>query len=334
LIRMKTAIAALALSSILLNSLPAMAQPVRDPAAADELFEHGKALLQAGDWTGACAKFRVSMDLDPAVGTLLKIARCDEHVQKLALALHDYRAALELNRTKVDQTDARRAELEAFTRAALDQLEPRVPQLRVVVDDPPPGLRLTRGDEELPMAALGEDLPVDPGSVEIVASAPGYRTERRAVVIAEGARMEVTIALAPASEEPFARTPATGAADHASSAPTRSWGGARRIGAYTLAGAGIVALGVAGYFAIETVSKVNEASSDCVNLSACPQAEFDMAKGLIAQARNTQTAGFVLLAVGGSLVGAGAVLFLTAPKHDRAASVVLGPSGAWVRGTF
>jgi hypothetical protein len=329
---MKTALLSLVLSSALLGSLTAMAQPVRDPAAADELFEHGKALLQAGDWAGACAKFRVSMDLDPAVGTLLKIARCDEHDQKLALALHDYRAALELNRTKVDQTDARRAELEAFTRAALGQLEPRVPQLRIVVADPPPGLRLTRGDEELPLAALGEDLPVDPGSVEIVASAPGYRTERRAVAIEEGARMEVAIVLA--SEEPFVRTPTIGAVDHASSAPARNWGGTRRIGAYTLAGAGIVALGVAGYFAIETVSKVNQASSDCVNLSACPQPEYGAASELIRQAKDTQTAGLVLLAVGGSLVGAGAILFLTAPKHDQAASVVVGPSGAWLRGTF
>src|ERR1700733_5728227 len=151
------------ISAILLIAGQAAADPVRDPPGAEKLFETGKELLQTGDWTNACAKFAASMDLDPAVGTLLKIAKCHEHEQKLALALYDYQRALTLNRQMVEQSEARRAELEEFTSNAIKVLEPRVPLLRVIVRERPSGLRVWRNDRELPASALGEPLPVDPG---------------------------------------------------------------------------------------------------------------------------------------------------------------------------
>src|SRR3954463_9284040 len=89
---------------------PASAQPARDPAMAESLFARGKALLEQGDWPGACGKFQASLELDPSVSTALKIARCHEHEGKLALAWSDVGAALKLNQGVV-QPEARRREL-------------------------------------------------------------------------------------------------------------------------------------------------------------------------------------------------------------------------------
>ncbi len=322
--------------SLSLVTVRAVAQPVTDPAAADELFEHGKDLLQAGDWPGACAKFRASMSLDPAVGTMVKIARCDEHERKLALALHDYEAAIQLNRTKPGQTAARRAELEAFARAALDQLEPRVPRLRIVIAHVPPGLRVLRGAEELPLGALGEALPVDPGVIEVVVSAPGYLRERRVLELRESAREELAFELTPEGQPstPAAATPPGPPLLPPPPAPTRSGRALSpsRIAAYAVGGAGLVTLGVAGYFGIKTLTDVNEASSYCVN-DVCKPTGY----GLIGDARGTQTAGLVLLGAGAAMVGVSAVILLTTRSRSSAVSrvsLLIGPSGGSLRGSF
>jgi tetratricopeptide (TPR) repeat protein len=105
----------------------ARAEPTRDPAAAEALFNEAKALLKRGDWGAACAKYRASMELDPAVATLLKIASCYEREGKLAAAWYDYQRALKLNRERTDQSAQRRKALEAYATKALAALEPRVP---------------------------------------------------------------------------------------------------------------------------------------------------------------------------------------------------------------
>ena len=64
---------------------PAMAD-TRDPAAAEALFEAGRQAATRGDWTTACPKFAESQRLDPAPGTLLNLADCEEHLGHLASA--------------------------------------------------------------------------------------------------------------------------------------------------------------------------------------------------------------------------------------------------------
>src|SRR5512136_2811036 len=71
-------------------------QPVvRDPAAAEVLFREGRKLVAANDFAAACPKFAESQRLDPAVGTLLNWAACEEHVGKLASAWQRWKEALD-----------------------------------------------------------------------------------------------------------------------------------------------------------------------------------------------------------------------------------------------
>ena len=47
----------------------AEAQTGRDPAVAESLFRAGQQALAKGDFETGCAKFRASMELDPAPST-------------------------------------------------------------------------------------------------------------------------------------------------------------------------------------------------------------------------------------------------------------------------
>lgn len=314
---------------------PAAAQqPTRDPVSAELLFDVGKSLLQKGDWPGACAKFQASMDLDPAVGTLLKIAKCHEHDKKLSIAWYDYQRALVLNREKKDQSEQRRAELDEFTKKQIAALEPRVPRIRVSVAERPPGLKVTRDGQEIPASALGEALPVDPGPHEIVAEAPGRRTERRPVTVDEGKTEDVALTLVreappplataapppPAASAPPAIAPAP-AQPQPDAAPSSEPGQLQRSAGLVVAGLGVVGIGVSiGLFAA-TSSKVGESNAFCDETNHCQPDGL----ALRGDARTLQAAGLVTLAVGAGAAAAGIVLYATAPKK---ASVALTPAGA------
>jgi len=117
--------------------------PVHDPIGAEALFRQGLAALKSGDWTVACSKFQASVDLEPAVSTWVKVAKCHEHEGKLASAWYDYQRATKLNH-ELDQTERRREELGDFIRKAVATLEPRIPKLSVTVEPRPEGLQIYR----------------------------------------------------------------------------------------------------------------------------------------------------------------------------------------------
>jgi len=308
-------------------------------AAADELFDHGKELLRAGDWPEACARFRASMDLDPAVGTLLKIAKCHEHEDKLTLALGDYRAALALNRAKATQTEQRRNELEEYTKGALAELEARVPKLRVRLAASPPGLRVTIDGAPLPLAAVGEDLPTDAGPMEVVAEAPGYLTAHFSLQQRESNTSEVVVSLVPNTPlvPPLAETRPLPSPRPVAEAPPGS--STRRTLGFVVAGLGVAGLAVAGGFGVETTSKVSASTGSgggCTPDYHCNQHGVDV----LGEARAAQTAAFVSLAAGAAALGAGIYLVVTAPRARASApaatsvAVAMGQGGLSVRGGF
>jgi hypothetical protein len=304
----------------------ARAQVPHDPAAADALFNRGKELLAAGHWPEACAKFRASLELDPSIGTELKVAKCHEHEGKLALALHEYDAALAHNRERTDQTIERRQDLERFTQNAIALLEPRVPKLRVILLQSPAGLRVRHDGVDLPLAAVGEALPVDPGPADIVAEAPGFGPERRTVVLREGETLDVRVTLRPLTAPPPSAQGTLLA--HRAAAPW--WTTRRAIGA-PIAGAGIVALGLSAIFAVETRSKLIDAGPYCTPTYECtsPGVTF------LNQARTYQTTALVSLVVGVVLAGVGVGL-LVAPSSGAPTTVSVGvsPLGGELRGQW
>ena len=71
-----------------------------DRAAADALFQASGKLAAESRWAEACAKLEASLKLDPAIGTLVRLGSCYEHLGKTASA---WRTS---SRTSVSKPDA------------------------------------------------------------------------------------------------------------------------------------------------------------------------------------------------------------------------------------
>jgi hypothetical protein len=167
---------AASLLALLIALAPAAARAqARDPAAAEALFREGRALSDAGDIAGACAKFRESDRLDPAVGTVFNIADCEERLGRVARAWTLFDEVAQ----RLPVTDKRRAV--AQQRAAA--LEPRLPKLSIrLAAKAPAGARVVRDGVELGSASLGTPLPVDPGEHVVIRRDRERSGPRRALV--------------------------------------------------------------------------------------------------------------------------------------------------------
>ena len=75
-----------------LLATPALAQ---NPAAAEALFEQARSAMAAGSYDIACARFRDSDKLDPAVGTRFNLADCEERLGQNAKACEHYVQAMQ-----------------------------------------------------------------------------------------------------------------------------------------------------------------------------------------------------------------------------------------------
>jgi hypothetical protein len=295
----------------LLDPSQAAAQPSPDPALAETLFTSAQACLGKGDWKCACEKFRASMELDPSVSTKLNIAKCDDHDGKLTLAWSNIQEALKLNRSKAYADQSRRKKLDEHAQKLLDDIERRVPKIRVVIAHRPPGLALQKDGKPLPLAALGELIRVDPGAHEIVAEAPGYTALRRSITLAEGQTEEIALTLVKSAIIPRTHEslPPPGAAG-----PPQQGGSIQRTAGLVIGGVGIVGLGAGAVLGIMTLSASSSAEASAACQDRSNNDLIAQCNALLADARELQTGAIVAAVVGGVVIGTGVVLFATAPS--------------------
>jgi hypothetical protein len=269
-----------------------------DPAAAEALFRDGRAAAQKGDWDTACPKLRESQRLDPAAGTLLNLADCEEHRGKVATAWQLYRQVVE----SLPDTDER---VPLAKKRAAD-LERRLPHLTVRFAGPAPsGTKIVRNDIELSDASLGSALPVDPGTYKIVVTAPGRQPSSTEVVVAEGASPAIDVrAGAPlgGTEMP----PPTKASTHSA--------------AWVVGGIGVAGLGVGAVAGILTLGKKGTVDDNCNADKRCNPTGYDAAQSGKTLGMVTTT-GLIVGAIG---VGVGAYLLLSGDKAGTANSVTAG----------
>ncbi len=206
---MRGSLVVMALFSAALSTVrPASA----DAASAQKLFDEGKKLLDAGDWTAACKKFRVSMQMDTSLGTLLNIGNCNAHEGKVHSAQNDFEDALKMNRNTADPD--RKKSVDKYAREKIAELLERVPTLEVEVEPRPKGLKVSRNGVDLPVGALGEALPFDPGLVEVRAEAPGWQGQGR-IRLEERQHEKLRIKLHETADEP--------SGEEGGSVPVWSW---------------------------------------------------------------------------------------------------------------
>lgn len=310
-------------------------------AAEDDAKRQAQAQLHRGtqlwetDKPGACQSFRQGMAAYESATLLAWVAECDAIDGKLRQARAGYVRALALNVVRNKDNPKQLDSLRALVERKLQELEAQMEKVSITLDSRPDGLVIELDGEQLNSADL--EGPIWVGRLSphrLVARASGYED----VTVSGDTQLHVELrplasrepSPAPVTAAVTAR-PAPEDAALPSSAPARL--SLRRPVGYALGATGLVALGVAGYFGLETLASVNEAEKSC-DRDGCE------APGLtkLAEARRSQNLGFVLAGVGVVAASVGVALVVTAPPRAPARvarlRLRLGPTSIVAAGEF
>ncbi len=165
-------IATWALAALIVVARPLFAQTSEPQAqaAARALFNEARDFLKSGRYREACTKLEGAKSLYTSAGILLNLGDCYEKIGRTASAWTEFGEA----NTVAQRTSRQEEALEARRRQSL--LDGRLSRLVIRVAGETRGLIVRRDGEELPKAAWGAGMPVDPGAHQISAAAPGYES--------------------------------------------------------------------------------------------------------------------------------------------------------------
>ena len=270
--------------AIALSTATAARADERSSLDAEMLFREGRHAADLGNFALACEKFEASHKMQPAPGTLLNLADCEETRGLLTRAWRDFLALADA----LPETDERKAV--ALERAR--SLERTMPRLRVRVARTSADARVFRDGIELGEMTLGVALPVDPGHHFVTVRESGFSEHTYPVDVKRGEERDLQV------EHGFAaRGPET-----------------KRAVGWALGGLGLASLGagaVTGVFALTSLSASNAQCPNgvCTDPKAVAQHE---------RAHDFAIASDVLLGVGAVLVVTSIVLLVT--SHGRHAT--------------
>ena len=272
----------------------------QNPAAAEALFEQARAAMAAGSYDIACARFRDSDKLDPAVGTRFHLADCEERRGHVATAWSMFRGVV----SELADDDDRKPIAAKRAKA----LEPRMPYVTLVrASDTPPAVKVRVDGVELGEGSLGVPLPMDPGLHELVLLPGEGKTERKSSFsLGEGERadlpLRVTLDAPPAGDAPE---------------PASQPGAWKRKWAYVAGGIGAGGIAVGAVTGIITLTKKSTVNANCSdNERACNQTGIDARES----GRTFGVLSGISFGVGAAGLATGAFLWLTAPPDDSAHS--------------
>lgn len=280
-------------------------------AAAEALFLEGRRAMDGGRYEAACTKFRESHRLEPAVGTVMNLAACEEQLGRLASAWQRWHEALQL----LEPTDDR----VAFARARITALEGQVPSLTVRLAGGAParsfflrnGVRYERG-------AFDTALPVDPGEQVIVVGAPHHVPRVYRVEVRRGEQRAVEVRPGPVRRPRLDEEPA-------------EQGSSRRTWALLCGSAGL--LGASTAVVAGLLIPQRRATID----AHCSGATCDaLGSAALEERRQLEVARVIGWIVAGAGVGAGTFLFFSEPEPAPALGAFWGPGrgGVTYTGAF
>jgi hypothetical protein len=299
-------------------------------AAARELFIEAEKDEDAERWSDALEKLLRVSTIKLTPGIRYHTALCEEHLGHLLAALRDYKSAADQARTE-NAADV----LRVVDKRVLDS-QARIPQLVIVLLPSLPGATVRLDGRSI---SAGVPIPVDPGTHNVDAVAPGRVPSSVMVTLQERGSTSLEVRLdpqRPAPAEPVAPVaaePAAGtkrAAD-AASIHESAWPRPRTVAILATA-LGLAAVGTGAYVAagIEHTNSVEAcAATVSTEIGAC-------------DSRKNAVRAFDWIALGGwagaAAVGTFAVLSLT--KHHaeagsiRPTQVAIGPASILLAGTF
>jgi hypothetical protein len=285
---------------------PARAQSVTS-AAAEQLYQDGIKLFDAGRTREACEKFASSQEAEPGLGTLLHLAICHEKEGRTASAWAEFNEALAqaVNRGEKDR--------ERFAREHAQALEKQLHRVVLEMMNKPEGLELRLDGRTFPVGSLGTAIPLDPGEHQIEVRATKKKTWTQTLRLGPGAvteRIEIPAleddASAPGpgghpgNERAVMPVMPVGTGAHGTPPDTtKRWVGV---------GLGVVgiAAGITSVVEFATASSRQKTSEDLAAQSDGPGAH-----DAHSQAVTAQTYGFIFAGAAAVSLGVGAFLFAT-----------------------
>jgi hypothetical protein len=306
-----------------------------DKAEARRHFQVGVSAAEAGAYAEAIVEFTRAYELSPNFAVLYNIATAQEAVGDEPAALTTFERYLAEGGTAIPA--ARRADVGARMKQLTARTGVIVPHVS------PDGARVTLDGAALAPQALGRAQRVKLGAHELGAAKEGYADATRAVTVASGDTIDVTLALAPIPEAPAPAPPPPAAPPPApapaappqplliqlappSASPARAGGSGLRTVGYIVGGAGLAALATGGALYLNSwLQAQNAINNGCTqNLKTC------MGNGL-AEWQSSQDyakAAQIVAAAGGVLLVGGVVMVAVAPSSTG------GPPSVALAGRF
>lgn len=306
-----------ALCLVLALAASAAAEPSKEELqVARTLFGQAMAEENQEHWELALAKFESVQAIKSSPAVRFHIALCEEKLGRLAAALSDYEAA------RVAARSENSKEVLALVEEPIARLTAEVPHLTLTLDSPPADTKIEIDGRNLSTIGFGVPIPLDPGSHEIVVSAPGrvpfkHSVELRAksdvgVRVVLAAKIAAVAAAAPPKAPPRARH------------PERAYAIATSVGAVVTLGAGI------GMF-------VGAGAVRTANLGQCDPLPAECAPKRPIQILDWAGAGSLLAAAG--LTAASIVLWTRPARsateaHRARSQLAVAPGRLVLQGTF
>jgi len=279
--------------SLILTATPVLAQS-RDAATAEALFRQGRQAMEAKNYEEACPKFAESQRLDPASGTLMNLATCEEKVGKLASAWQHWKEAIDALPPKDDRV--------TFARSRVDELEKKLPRLQITLSGAGEGAKVLRDEIELGPASLGVPLPVDPGSHTVTVRMPGRFPKSVSVSVAVGEQAQIDV-------HPGAVDPSANEKNVKVQPRPRTLG-------WVFAGVGVAGVGAAAVTGLMLVNKKSTVETNCPNKVCLNQDGLDA----VSSGKTLIVANTAAWIVGGVGLGVGAYFFLKPQRSSTAAA--------------
>lgn len=264
------------------------AEEVKTRASARLLFDEGRRLVAAKKFSEGCEKLEQSLELHPGLGTQFNLASCYEQLGKSASAWRLYKKV-------VQQTSERgQAKREALARERLSAVEPRLSRLTLVVPEPEPQLTLSVDGAPIASANWDRPLPLDPGSYQVTAEAPGYEAWMGTADL-RADRRELQVAIPPLRPLLAAPHKSNSAWAESDRSPPSIW----LQPAPWLFAAGGGALVAAGAFGLSALHSNGEAEKICVDTeNSCAPAQVSRHVRLGAESRGARMSAWGFTAAG------------------------------------
>jgi hypothetical protein len=315
---------------------PASAQTDEARAAARAAATQGLHALQEGRYKDALDLCTRAESLMHAPTHLLLIARVQTKLGHLVEAQEAY---FKIERDRL-APNAPRAFVDAQATAAEEEaaLAPRVPTLKVDLEGASPAdAEVTLDGAPFATALVGMASPINPGSHTLAAKSATTTAEPVTVVIAEGAKQQVTLTLIPlAPPEPVAQDGSSPAATPTEAPPAGHPG--LRAAAWVGFGVGVAGLAAGTVFVVKNHSERNDANGLC-GVQGCPESRRADIESFDRDANSASTLAWVSYGVGAAGIVTGAVLLWAShgkPTAPQSGQIVpwFGARAMGVRVTF